>query len=230
MARKKDAAALFEVIAQTQERRTETNVRLPSWAGSQETADQAGDPQQPPPPSPGSASARPAPQQAPAQTLELSLSYTAAAVAAGGLVVLLIAVFLLGRVTAPPAATPAGAPAGPPSKAKTSGMYYLVVETVRGDDQQAQAVRNEIRQFLLQQEPKIYVDAYKPANNDSVRYMLARQGFASPDSAEARAFAERVHALGRKFAQTAVGRRSGYDFNMYRNGRLNLDRVYLKWP
>lgn len=120
MTKDKHAKALFEVISSTRAKHPESTCALPDWMrpGGTPLAEAPAEPapQEPEPPAPTPVAS------VADRRLMISLNHVSAMVAAFGLVVLLAAAFLLGRISAEPA-EPAelAVPAKPDSAAKKAG-------------------------------------------------------------------------------------------------------------
>jgi len=242
--KKKDSIALIEAIARAREKRGKAGMAVPGWMapGAPESAaaqEAAG---------PESAAAQVAEHPAPAAhrpiqvppaarppaepivstipgRVRLSLSYVTCAVAAGGVVLLLAAAFLAGRLSAPrgPAApgdspvTPAGVgttdtgDAGPADAeaARVEGKHYLVIQGLQGSSEAHKAEAFRIARFCQ--------DNGMPATVNSLRsgsiIVWSLTPFDSPTDAAARQFVARAEQLGEQYFR----QHRTYDFKQGRD-------------
>ncbi len=177
MGKKKDAAALFEVITRNKERRTSTGLGVPGWMGKTDR-DKQQQQQSPPvgedeaPPSVPTRTQMPAASRlsAPAVSTEggrlrLSLDYISCTAIAVGFIVLLVVAFWIGRTTAPegPAEqagmkapyNPGVAVSGkekkttktPPGAERIKGKYYLVIQGMMGDNDELEKEAHKIVKY-----------------------------------------------------------------------------------
>jgi hypothetical protein len=241
VARKKDAKSLFEVLSRDADKAAKGSKTLgvPGWFGPVKPPappPQAAAPSQPvapPPPPVRRVWGEPVLSLAGGR-VRISLNQVSAAVAVGGLLVLLALAFVIGRATARPAGTapqmpggvqPAGEdttgrvvpvpgpgrqPPGPPlagGATRQKGLCYLVIQS----DAATRDDADDILRFLRDQRIATTVDRAR----DGKWTVRDLQGFADAKSQEADAYRARIEQLGREYERLArsQGRQRLYRFN-----------------
>ena len=154
--------------------------------------------------------------------LTLSLNYVSCLVASMGVLLLIIAAFVLGRATAPDASPPATVKQ--PVVKRQPGKYYMVIETLADESDAAEAEANQIVKFCgangepaqVQLLPKIVNGKIVKGKGKLIVWSLTP--FDSKTSEEVNAHARHVqNELGAKYAKTYG---SKYSFNQTRKGKL----------
>lgn len=174
--------------------------------------------------------------------VRVSLNYLSAGVAAAGLVVVLLATFLIGRVTAPrqvaATETPQGVPvkpdvlntAGqgqqtgtPPAPSElVKGKFYLVVQDLRGNTEAMKDEALKIADFCKGNGKPAKVIIY-----GNRTYMVwSTVPFNSQNDAAAKAHAQEIEELGKKYR--AQGGK--YDFMQRKSRTGPLDPMVIKQP
>lgn len=134
--------------------------------------------------------------------LNLSLNYLSSVVLLGGLLVLLLGAFVLGRSTAPQPQAPTEVnKAGTEpviTEKRVPGWYYLVVEAMNGNSTADIAQAEALKTYLDKHGVPVTMHGY---DQNGVRAILiSRAGFENPQSPAAGEFVERVHQLGQQYA------------------------------
>jgi hypothetical protein len=226
LAKKKNSVALFEVIQKS--KRSEGGVSVPGWMEGE-------GPGAPAPASPaaetGSAPAPASPRASEplisvaGDRLRVSMTYRTGALAATGLVILLVAGFSLGwwggaaSVTPQAPALGNGKPmgkhvlAGPNAKGvqpkpkpvapgqRQPGKWYLVIQSMTGVEQQHLADAGQIVAFCKAQGHGATVARYNPRSGKQRYIVWSLKPFDKAGSAEAQAYARQIEELGKKYRQ-----------------------------
>ena len=251
MSRKKDSAALFEVISQSREKRT-PGMLVPDWAKSpqQREADGVQEPlaaQEPPsvpPPAPSTPAASrgfvPVAADA-AGRLTVSLTIGSGAAIAAAVLTLMLLAFLLGRVTAPgeppaegdvarQAALGGGVEGETDANGRAYGKYYLVIQNLMGGTPEHRQAAHEIAEFcrangldptVHKQGDTYWVVSRKPFDQP---YDYRRPD--DPAGRPAAEFARTVEQLGAKYLQSG----GKYNFRQRRDGRFDPYYVKVRKP
>ena len=257
MAKKKSSMALFEVVARGKQH-NKAAMTVPDWMKGRDASDASG--QSPEQEYVGQAAPDAPPGAAPVADVEpghdaaggheptaprgekvlsvvdgrvtVSLNYVSCTVAAAGVLLAIVAAFLLGRASAPkaPAANEA---ARPPVKAglvvgtrpprmtqRILGKYYLVIQELGGLTPGLKADGQEIAAYCeaARGDPATVV-------SDGRQYVvLSGKPFDSPAGTEARVYAADIDALGNRYKADVNGK---YDFNQM-DSRGQLDPWFRK--
>lgn len=229
MARRKKAAAPFEVVSQ-HSLRPPVNVPGTSAAGAgpadtaaEEQPQQAAPQQQPPrrvqPAHPPVAGPQPAPREpepvvsTTSGRLRLSLNYVSSLVVCGVLILLLVGAFVLGRATAPKAGPTAAnnaaqtpTPAPGQDKPRVAGEYYLVIEALPGQTAADKSRAEDIVKFCRERGEYATIETYQQKNQAGqvIRkfYVVwSKRGFDSPNTQAALQHASVVARMGEEYAR-----------------------------
>ena len=191
-------------------------------------------------PRPEPAAKRTAPREAIISTdkgrLRLSLNYISCMVAASGLVVLLLVAFWLGRATAGTGAqTPRGGiglPAGegapqeeaareqPELPQRTAGMYYMVIQDLKGDDPEKESEAERIAKFSTDNGEPATVNMYYGSI-----LVWSLKPFNKEDTEGTRNHALLVEEIGKRYFE----RYRTYDFRQRRQLEGDLDPLVLPY-
>jgi len=157
--------------------------------------------------------------------LILSLNYVSCLVVSTGIVLLIVAAFVVGHMVGSRPATPAGAQSGQPVVKRQVGKYYMVIETLNGNTREARAEADQIVKFCaangepseVQLLPKVVNGKVVKGQGNLIVWSLTP--FDSPKSEEVRAHALHIqNELGPKYARKHG---SKYKFNQpEKNGKL----------
>jgi len=218
--KRKDSVALFEVIARTREKSGKPDMDVPGWMGGQQPAaepDQAPAPEAtgplkvPPLQPPTEPVFRPIPQR-----VSFSMSYVRFGGLLAGMIVLLAAAFVLGRVTAGPGTVePTGeqpgptaragiddtSPTGPPKPAgRISGKHYLIIERLKDKTPASLAEAKKIVSFLEQNGHYADIQPLRARGGGREYWGIwSLQPFDQAAGPENEAFAMKIEELGRKY-------------------------------
>jgi len=231
MAKKKDAAALFEVIFKGKEKIRQDGLSVPVWMGEQPApeADLADEPaEKPPSPGPVKIVAQPA-GQLPVFTaggrLRLSLNYTSCVVVAAALIILLAGAFVLGRLSAagsavqgeisisqkvplrPDVVDDVPGQNAPPKR--QDGKYYLVIQALEGAGPQDLTEVRRIAEYCRSHGEPAEVKTFTSPRSGKRRYAVwSLTALESDRDEKATKHAEAIEQMGKRyFAQYKT-----YDF------------------
>ena len=194
MPKKKNASALFEVISAAKQK-NESTLDVPDWIQS---------PVGSTPAAPKKTKAKAEPIAPPIsiadQKIDFSLNYVSIGIAAGGLILLLLFAFLIGRGSASPESAQ---PAGQQQLAaglQEAGKHYLMIQLLDGstddDIQDASRIVAYLAKFDVQAN-------YLRFGSDRL-IVCSQQAFEDPQSSEAVLHADWVTSIGKKYsAETA---------------------------
>ncbi len=238
MAKKKNSPALFEAISKTRQMQKPENMAVPKWM------DQRGEAAESPDDNLRAEQQYAGPVfSTGAGRLDLSLDAKASLIAVLGLVVLLVAAFWLGRVTAPDSPGAAEAAGLPPVKTdvldiakklpkspapkpaastRVSGKHYLVIESLQGTSSTDLADAEKIRSFLATQGEQADIGKIK-AGSKMVYVIWSLRPMDKPASAEAIAFAEKIERMGKQYL-ALYGK---YKFQQRRSPSAKLEPYYV---
>ena len=244
MKRKKNSMALFEVVAREKQKTHKAVLTVPDWmkrrpaANAPEQAPPIPPPADVPPEGQYAGPQEPAPAvEAPAPArrsgaaaaggevlsvsdgrVTLSLNYVSCTVAGVGLVLAILAAFLLGRASAPevPAARAGKQPAAraglrlgvtpPTAPQRISGKYYLVIQELGGRTQALKADAENIAAYC-----RAARDDNVTVFDDGQQYLvLSGKPFDSRTGDDTREYAGDIQTLGNRY-KTDINNR--YDFN-----------------
>ena len=247
MAKKKNSASLFEIISRSQAKCPESDMSVPRWISGPEQPEQPAAPEDRPRVEPNS----PAPAMRKVDKaaelmfavfegrLKVSLNYLTCMLVVAGLVLALVAAFVLGRATAPaspPVEKPGKATAGTGQGKATvrsarrpvtrmpqriSGKYYLVIESLKGKSPDDLAEAKRIAEFCKQNgEPA------EPASMGTRYIVWSLTAFDSPRSEAAIRHARFIQDnLGKEYFNPAKNRH--YKFLQMKDGKF--DPYYLPY-
>ncbi len=179
MARKKDTTALFEVISKARETQHQAGFTVPTWMGTDKQPEDKEDKvKSEPPPKSKPAVSRPVMSTGEPMVsidggrLRISLSQKASLAATIGMVVLLVAVFVLGRATAGGKVETGGMDNvagtnnhGTPAKYQpVAGKYYLLIQKMNSN---STLDKNEAAYVVNYLKEKSHLDAWVANIKDS---------------------------------------------------------------